>query len=334
MEHKTNNNSCNEPSLDSQVAKLPKAEDVEALRESSGNMDISKETTPGDAIEESGRNPTQTSIQITKELLRRLHEELCEISMSGLDPDSKKDLIIKNINKLNRRMTLLTRQSDNQGEVDQNSAGVEETIASEPKIVANFTYSLRDVPRFQLTTMYKVYFPNEPMYDNVWQFTTAYEIFMNIIGLDCEKDWKRFIPVAFHPSFMYWVKEKLIAAPTWPEARELIEKRLDINFSRSKARMNVLGMRIGSNESVEDYSMRFLEAAYMARMDTKDYALGEIFMCGLPSSWYNILYDNLDSNPETSSFLKTVEDVTEAAKDITIDRFDSYGKRKFSGEPE
>ncbi|KAG2190873.1 hypothetical protein INT47_013070, partial [Mucor saturninus] len=314
--------------LNSQVAKLSMAEDVEMTetlqteRTKAANEDNSQREMLNSGVKNSEENvmSVHDCIQATKEELKKVQQDMRKFVRMQGNPTQEslreEDLLQEQAKRLKNRLEILNdEKAMEEEEANERRGG--NAKSSGPK-KGNLTFSMDDVPRFQIKAMNKEYFPGRVMFEDVNSFTVAYELFLRVAGLENDEGWKLYLNVAFHSSFDFWVKNKLDLAKTWPEAKKILEEKFNSNISRGKARLNMCFMKIGDGESVEEYSMRFLKEAAKAGFSGEDTTLAEIFLSGLPHAWYQFIFTNLSNEPEDASFEKTVEQITKAAKKVAI----------------
>ncbi|KAL0095171.1 hypothetical protein F4703DRAFT_1788833 [Phycomyces blakesleeanus] len=119
----------------------------------------------------------QRSIQVTQRKFVLLCKELNDIA---LDDDLREEQLVAKINNSQTEGVNRTSESDRMSSRRTSS-------------FVNYTFSLEDIPRFQLSNMNKLYFLSKVVYDDVNAFNSAYEFFMSTAGLDCKSRWKSFI---------------------------------------------------------------------------------------------------------------------------------------------
>lgn len=128
--------------------------------------------------------------------------------------DNAMDLLISNIDKLNKHIAVVTESIQKTEETMSHKEAnlVATKNASSSNREAHSSIGLRltpnDMPRFQIHG--DIQFPGKEAYDSVEHFLRAFEKVIYSSGLEIDSVWKRFIQRTLSMDYDIWMRNKLL----------------------------------------------------------------------------------------------------------------------------
>jgi hypothetical protein len=98
-------------------------------------------------------------------------------------------------------------------------------IATLKQTIKGLNLSTRDVPKMQLKSTINKPFLHEPAYDTVEHFLRALEKTVMSTGKVTDNVWRCYVPVALGDEHHNWLKDTLLTAKTWVEAKQFFIKQ-------------------------------------------------------------------------------------------------------------
>ncbi|KAI8970723.1 hypothetical protein BDB01DRAFT_731428 [Pilobolus umbonatus] len=146
---------------------------------------------------------------------------------------------------------------------------------------SGLTLNRRDLPKFQLLSSTHRPFPNEEAFESDEHFLVEFENVIDSSSLRIEKVWKKFLPLCIPKGNDSWVQGDLKGCRSWSEARAAFKKQFGSVLVTRRYTDLVFTMTMRSNESIGDYSRRFLQAVHNASLPRLDERISDRFLASL-----------------------------------------------------
>jgi hypothetical protein len=243
------------------------------------------EINPVELDEESLVRKTQNISIYPSSVSRMAEKRTTEETIEGLDI-KRKQLVQEYTDSFNSEMNPEGYEDKLIFKIDSITKHIETLQRSITK-PTNSAYKLTsvDLPGFQLKHQKDLPFPNKPQFDSVAQFLRQFEKVIEAGGYNVVLVWKKFIPLSLSLDLDAWLTGDLLICETWDKAKELFQKKFGNSFAKVEARRTVFNMRMGYNESIKEYYLRFTKSTSEAGYNKEDTTLGDVFYNSLPASW-------------------------------------------------
>ena len=205
----------------------------------------------------------------------------------------------------------------------QPSAAISETESiSQPRV--GLSLSRKDLPKFQLKTDVPRPFPQEEVFESAEHFLRTFEKILVSANMDIEKNWASLLPLCSHDDHdAWWQDEMSINARNWSDAKNIFVKKHGSRSNHGRFMEKVWTMNMSKNESINQYTTRFLKAVHDARFNPKSFYIASRFVSSLTPavkrcfnlSWYG-------NHSEDERF--TVQQVSSLTNNIMGADFSQY----------
>ncbi|CAO0789981.1 unnamed protein product [Mucor circinelloides] len=145
--------------------------------------------------------------------------------------------------------------------------------------------SKQDLPKFQLKSNAKRYFPSEAAYDSIHHFLRSFEKAILSSGKAVENVWRRYIPLTIPYDLDLWLNQDLLTAQSWSAAKDKFTSKFSYAALRLDACREVQTASMKPGETTEEYYNRFARAMMEAGYSSEDTTLGDTFLLGFPNEW-------------------------------------------------
>ncbi|KAI8973725.1 hypothetical protein BDF20DRAFT_915134 [Mycotypha africana] len=143
--------------------------------------------------------------------------------------------------------------------------------------------SRKDLPRFQLSSdIILPRMPGEEVFesrserDTVEQFLKTWERIANpMTGNKLHLYWRDLLPLSLPAGDDTWIEEVLKKCPSWEAAKEEFRKHHGSTTSTNRFVQKVYTMTMRPNESIINYSRRFIQTIFNAGIPRDDLRIGE-----------------------------------------------------------
>lgn len=206
--------------------------------------------------------------------------------------------------------------------VDYARNSVPSTAAPAVSVVrSGLSLSQKDLPKFQLSTDMSRPFPQDPCFESVDQFLRKWERTVSASVHDINQVWKQFLPVSIPDGNEYWLEQTLLSAASWEEAKRRFKAHFESENAVSDFTCKVFRMEMKPNESVVEYSRKYLDAMYQAGLPRDDFRVAQCFVSSLVPAVRFEINSQLMRIPGPHS----VEAIAKVARKIFGDSTAAYG---------
>ncbi|CAO3632789.1 unnamed protein product [Cunninghamella echinulata] len=189
-----------------------------------------------------------------------------------------------------------------------------EALNRSPPTVSKISY--KDLPVFCLEGQTKPSNTTE-VFKTAEAFLNRFERILVSYGANINKDWKRLLFCSMDGDAAIWYKDHISnKSLTWEDAKSLIINHFDAQDKRVKNALNVVSMKMGVNESVVDFGLRFQGAFRGAKWLDNEF-MGVLCLKALTKPLQNAVLislqghkDHVDGVPSSSTTVLSI------AKDI------------------
>ena len=188
---------------------------------------------------------------------------------------------------------------------------------------SGLTLSHRDLPKFQLASSVVRPFPNEEAFESVEHFLKRFE---NIIEgsayRDVEQVWRQFLPLCLPYSDNAWVETDLRRCKDWSEARQAFKDRHGSSLATRHYTDLVFTMQMDKEETIAEYSRKFLQAVYNAQLSKDDPRIADRFLTSLTlpvQTLIRVTLARVGSAKKERDHNWTVEYIAQVGRDILGD---------------
>lgn len=243
------------------------------------------------------------------------------IARSSGDED-KADQCLVNVARAKKRMTII-----------QECATPDIITASPVKngIVkeAGLSLSHRDLPKFQLMSSAVREFPHDKAYESVGHFLSHFESILRGSGYrDIEAVWSQFLPLCLPHSDLGWIETHLSKCTTWAKAKQEVLRHHGCGLATRHYTDQVFTMTMKHNESISDYTNKFLQTVFNASIPANDPRVADRFLASMTIQVQTVVRMALvktGANANESSTPWTVEFIAQTGRDILGDDYRLYG---------
>ncbi|KAI8995050.1 hypothetical protein BDB01DRAFT_872760 [Pilobolus umbonatus] len=264
---------------------------VASINQDEPSQDVEMEEAPATLVEEVAprtkgitpkvntsnkfNNTLEKLISLRAGLLHKV-SEIINNSEDGTIDDPDYEKYLENIEKLNHQVGVLEKAL----KVTSMGGTTSKLIDSGDRI------NPKDIPKFQLEGVTETYFKGEPQFVSVEHFLRTFEKVIESSGNYLDAVWRRHIPLALiYLALPYdydaWLKSKLMHCNTWKKAKALFISKFGKNHGREEAIRKVYNSFMGSNETIEEYTNKFLKLLYDAGKSKSEVGMIEKYRTSL-----------------------------------------------------
>jgi hypothetical protein len=198
--------------------------------------------------------------------------------------------------------------------------------ASETKVNDKFlSLNFKDLPRFQLAQWPKKPFPSDRVYQSVDNYLWDLEKLVNSSNnVDLERHWKSFLPLIVDDKHARWIRDTINTAASWEEVKDLFKLKFVSTRATVNACTEALTMEMNYQESIADYTTRFINKCEMAHLELDNVGVVERFVASMTEEirhQVNASWLNARSNENKSWNVTTASNI---ARELLGDNVGDY----------
>ncbi|KAI8991160.1 hypothetical protein BDF20DRAFT_843066, partial [Mycotypha africana] len=165
-------------------------------------------------------------------------------------------------------------------------------------------------------------YPNEEVFESVDHYLRTFEqiIRSSSIG-SVERHWSTLIPLCLPPGDSSWVDKTLVKCASWSDAKVEFRRYYGSRTAKRRFVEQVYTMNMGLNDSIVDYSRKFLQTMHEAGISSTDEGVADPFLTSLTPPVQTVLRLSMVTNKDKKW---TVEKLSELARDILGDDPSTY----------
>lgn len=157
-----------------------------------------------------------------------------------------------------------------------------------------------EIPKFQLDSWEKVNYPFEEgnRFRSVDHFLYTFESVLKYYGQAVEEKWSRYMPFAIPYYYQAWGVTFVMGCKTWEEVREVFNQFFCDFAEIRESRHKFYRISMAENESVNQYTIRFLNWVQNAKYDVTDQVVRDVYLLKLYKPLFRLVTRRLHKEEE------------------------------------